>query len=476
VSNLDLILLSKTIREGNFGDLAARGLSEKHLATGEGNIVYGFLQDYYENAATRGQTPSLSMVSSYFPEIELPDPGSARIQDLVAACKQGSAVREARALGARMSRDLTDNYNPNILSYLAGVQEQIAELLNQGHENADSSVDTGVRDTAENYDKGLRGELPVLPWPWPELRRNRWTLGMEDEDYAILYGRPKNKKSFLLLFFVSFYFLSGYPVLVYSKEMPKEQIWRRVLAFLANLPYTDLTTYNLSHSDYARMKQTVADVEMMVQQMNYRLICVSGQDAPSRMDSVAWLLGKIRHYRPRIVVVDGIYLMSSPQKTKADHERVQGISRALRSVALYEHVPVLGTIQANRKVSNKAAIDDTEGESDDVAFSDSVGQDCTHLMRVAASKVDNTATILWRTSRETAVPNFRINAVPCTDFSFLEAIQESQAQRVIQEDDESTMDPPTYTPPEPQPKPRRKKVAADDALSDQITALVGSAS
>lgn len=478
MSNLDLLVLSKAVRDQDFGGLLKYGFDAKQLVTGEGNTLCTFLTDYFENPITRGQTPSMSMVNAIFPEIELPDPGITSAHDLVAALRQNSVVREARALGAKISRDLVDNYNPNIIAYLSELHGQIGDLLLRGHDSADTSVEVGIDTAKEDYDKGKAGEIPYLPWPWPELRQNRWTYGMESTDFTVVYGRPKNKKSFLLLFFVVQLFLSGYPVLLYSKEMPASQIWRRVLAFLANLPYTDLTMYTLEDPAYQHMMNIIAMVKDMVAAGLGKLICISGRDAPSKMDSVAWLNTKIHHYNPRVMVVDGVYLMSNPQKTRADHERVLGISRALRNLALHELVPVIGTIQANRKVSNKAALEEDDGDGDDVAFSDSLVMDCTALMRIVASKKDDTATILWKTGRESRVPNFRINAVPCTNFNFIEAILPETAARIVEDDDQAAMDPPLpeYTAPargSRKGKKDRGRDPEDDLLAKDIAGLVG---
>jgi len=477
MSSLDLLTLSAAIRSPRgYASLLQAGFEPGLLSTGTGCTIHQFLMEYYENPVTRGSTPSLEMTKAYFPEIDLPDPGSQALTDLVHALREGEIVRSARALAADFQKQLVDQYNPNVIPILGDLRDRLEALLTKGHASSDSCAQEGLSAAVESYERGLSGEQVFIPWPWPELARNRWTLGMEDTDYTIIYGRPKNKKSFLLLFFVVYLFLQGYPILIYSKEMPAEQIWRRVLGFMANLPYSDLTTFTLGDEDYLRMYETVAQVRDLIEQGKGNMHCVSGKDAPGKMDSVSWLLGKIRNYRPAVVVVDGIYLMANPQKTRSDTERVMGVSQALRNMNLHEKLPIIGTVQANRKLGNKAALDDDDGDGDDVAFSDGLMRDATAMLRIVASRTDPTATILWRAGREMFVPNFKINAKPCTDFSFLEVVQREQAQSIMEEDDaEGEAAPPSM--PSMRPKKGRKASSRpadplDDAVSSDIRGLM----
>jgi replicative DNA helicase len=441
VSSLGLLALAAVLRDGSYERLVDMGFEEEDLATKEEKALYEFLRSYHEDPLTRGGTPSLSYVQAQYPELVLPDVANMQLQELVGSLRQSRVAREARTILTRAHKLVSVPHNPSIITDLMNLQEEIGHLIGKGSSaNTDSNEMVGLQEAVDRIELQRAGKIYFHPWPWPEL--HAWSPGMEDTDFTVIYGRPKNKKSFLILFFVIQAFLSGGNVLLYSKEMPKEQIWRRVLAFLANLPYDVVTLAKFTEDEYLAMYNALAMVEQHVRAGKGRITCVSGMDAPQGSDTVGWLGSKIKQYKPTLVVIDGLYLMAGP-KVKDDHERVRIISRDVRQMALRLRVPVVATVQANRKVGNKAALDSPDSDLDDVAMSDGLSMDATALFRIIADRTFPTATIKVSGGREFKLAGFRINALPCSDFSFIGPVNEREVLEAaagdVGDDDEPAM-------------------------------------
>jgi hypothetical protein len=133
--------------------------------------------------------------------------------------------------------------------------------------------------------------------------------------------------------------------------------------------------------------------------------------------------------KPDILFVDGLYLLSDQRKSTSDHTRVMNISRDLRQMVLSTHVPVIATMQANRKAAGHS-----DANLDEIAYSDALAQDATIAARVIADKASPTISIILAGSREFKLHGFRINAVPATDFSSHSELTEKDIEKAREAD------------------------------------------
>jgi hypothetical protein len=204
-----------------------------------------------------------------------------------------------------------------------------------------------------------------------------------------------------------------------------------VAAWLAGLPFSDLRKGSLTPDQWSLLQYWVQVAKELAGQN--RLIVLSAKDVAGR-DTMTWLRSKIEKYAPDICFIDGLYLMSpeNPKITK-DNERVASISRACRQMIFDTRVPVIATMQANRKAAQHG-----RAELDEIAFSDAISQDCTMAARVIKDKMTPTISVIVGGSREWHMPGFRIKGIPAVDFSFDSKLTEAdilQAQQLDNPDD-----------------------------------------
>lgn len=244
-------------------------------------------------------------------------------------------------------------------------------------------------------------------------------------------------KSWVLAFIIAHFFMKGLRVLVYTKEMTPTNILRRVAAAAGGLPYQEMRFGRMMVQE----KDTLLDIREMAQNLKHRdnLWCLSGKDTPGggTGDTIPWLHTKVEKYKPDVVLIDGLYLMSTGKPNQKDNIRVQTISRECRQMVLDTGIPVVATAQANR-----GAAGHYEANLDEIAHSDAIGQDATAAFRVINEKTDhevngkkvNTVILATAGSREFRMDGFRIVAEPATDFSYHSPVSSKELETAKEKD------------------------------------------
>lgn len=237
-------------------------------------------------------------------------------------------------------------------------------------------------------------------------------------------------KSWVLSYLIAhFYHTLGLRVLVYTKEMTPKNIYRRIAACIGKLPYQEMRFGKMNKYE----KDALLDIRDMAQELKHKdnMWCLSGKDTPGggSGDTISWLTTKVQKYKPQVVLIDGLYLMSTGKTNQKDNIRVQTISRECRQMVLDTGIPVVATAQANRQAAGHMT-----ANLDEIAYSDAIGQDATAAFRVINEKQTPTIILATAGSREFSMDGFRIHAVPAETFEFHSVITEKELQKAKEKD------------------------------------------
>lgn len=411
MASIELQLISRIIKEGPnaLQTVSGWGITVEDFKTHEAKNFYIQLMTYYNDPNARGSVPGVKAFQVMYPNFELCDDEFMTTEALCSEVRKNRLILDVKATAAK-TIELADAGFP-------------MEAAKQGHSLLSDSVQLGfskqldvslgvaITDIVSNYNLRKAGEnFSVASWPWNTL--NEVTGGINPDDYVILYGRPKSKKTWVLSHIAAHCFLTNRRILLYTKEMTANNILARVTACILQLPYQELRMGNLEPEQeetlFAFEEELRNDLEM-----SGRIISLSGKDAPEGGDTISWVKSKVESLKPDICFIDGLYLMSPENvgKKAADWQRIMSISRSCRQMVLDTGVPVIATLQANRKAAGH-----NNAELDEIAYSDSIGQDATIAARVIAEKGMDSIALVLAGSREFQLEGIRIGGTPATDF------------------------------------------------------------
>lgn len=425
MASAEMQLVCKIIKTGELKKAVEWGLSAEDFLMLETKAIYTQLLGTYTAAESSGSVIGPRLAQEKFAQLNLND-----VDDYVTLEHLCHEVRQRRIAKIQKEKcqQAIELADVDPLGALGVIQEAVGEVLRlDSGRNTDIDFSVGMQRVVDRIALLQSGvELGKFPWPWLPLQDE--TGGIQDDDFIVFYGRPKSMKSWVLCYLIAWAVEGAWimdptqhqppRVLVYTKEMTPDNIYMRVAACLAGLPYGDLRMGRIDAQQMAFLMQWVEYAKGLAGQN--RLVVLSAKDVAGR-DTVTWLRSKIDKYAPQVVFVDGIYLMS-PENPKIikDNERVASISRAMRQMILDTKVPIIGTMQANRKAAQHG-----RAELDEIAFSDAISQDSTMAARVIKDKLSATISIVLGGSREFYLPGFRIHGIPATNFSFHSRLSES---------------------------------------------------
>jgi len=209
------------------------------------------------------------------------------------------------------------------------------------------------------------------------------TAGLQPSDLVIVAARPSmGKTTFAMNLCENAAMASDKPVLVFSLEMPAEQIMMRMIASLARVDQTKIRTgQNLDETEWSK----IASVFGMFKQKNNLYIDDSSGLTPTELRSRA---RRVYHENNGLsmIMVDYLQLMRAPAFSDNRTLEIAEISRSLKALAKELEVPVVALSQLNRTLEQRA---DKRPVNSDLRESGSIEQDADLIMFIYRDEVYN---------------------------------------------------------------------------------------
>jgi len=462
MAGVELQLVCKIIKTGEIKRAIEWGITEDDFFTTEPKTMFKLILATYLSHDTAGSVIGPQLATDMFPLLNLNEVDtSVTIEHLCLEVRKRRLAKDIRE-GAQKAIDEAE------LDPVAAINSLQMTASNAMRLDAGRMTDvewvTGMEQIEEDYYKVKRGEIVgKFIWPWQPLQVE--TCGGQEDDYVVFYGRPKSMKSWVLCYIIAFLVSFGNSrVLVYTKEMTTKNIYKRIAACLAGIPYDNLRKGTLEPYQEAELRRWVLVAKSLAG--TNQLIVLSAKDVAGR-DTVSWLKTKAEKYSPDVIVIDGLYLMSpeNPKITKTN-ERVESISRAMRALILDLKTPVIATMQANRKAAQHE-----NAEFDEIAFSDSLSQDCTMAVRVIKNKTEPTISLVFAGAREIKFAGLSIKAMPCTNFDFHALLSDKEVQQAKKEDEAEEEGKETRNSKKREPKANMRQSEAQKAYQKGMAAV-----
>ncbi|OEF25172.1 replicative DNA helicase [Vibrio rumoiensis] len=209
---------------------------------------------------------------------------------------------------------------------------------------------------------------------------NKKTAGLQGSDLIIVAARPSmGKTTFAMNLCENAAMDQDKPVLIFSLEMPAEQLMMRMLASLSRVDQTKIRTGQLDDEDWARISSTMG---ILMQKKNMYIDDSSGltpTDLRSRARRVARETGGLS-----MIMVDYLQLMRVPGLQDNRTLEISEISRSLKALAKELNVPVVALSQLNRSLEQRA---DKRPINSDLRESGAIEQDADLIMFIYRDEV-----------------------------------------------------------------------------------------
>ncbi|MCA9581638.1 MAG: replicative DNA helicase, partial [Myxococcales bacterium] len=206
--------------------------------------------------------------------------------------------------------------------------------------------DVVLRTFTEIHQAAERGDrITGLPTGFRDLDDK--TAGMHPGDLIIVAGRPgMGKTAFAMNVGMNACVLTKQPVAVFSLEMPKEQLVRRLLCSEAKVDGNRMRSGQLWREDWpklARAAGTLSELPLYI------------DDTPAL--SMMELRAKTRRIKSEhglgLIIVDYLQLMRSGSRNDSREQEISEISRSLKALAKELGIPIISLSQLNRGVESR---------------------------------------------------------------------------------------------------------------------------
>lgn len=228
-----------------------------------------------------------------------------------------------------------------------GIEWMLGELANirlLAKPSRDVNLAKDPMERWKLYEQRKNGTGPTgLPYPWEPL--NRVTLGLHEEEFAVIVGSTGIGKTWTLCINAVHWHNLGAVPLILTKEMSVEQMTQRIDAVKFKLPYQEFRAGLLPQ---AAEQRYLEGLKKMEKEPPIHVVQDDGI-------GVEGLAAKIDQLNPDVILVDGLYMMQDRQRSTSLWERVMNISAELKELMQKKRKRCLATTQFNRAAEGRSA-------------------------------------------------------------------------------------------------------------------------
>ena len=208
---------------------------------------------------------------------------------------------------------------------------------------------------------------------------DRMTSGLQDSDLVIVAGRPSmGKTSFAMNLVENAASHTEQPILVFSMEMPAEQLVIRMMSSLGRIDQTRVRTGKLEQDDWLKLSAAMAKLK----EAN---IFIDDTPAltPTEVRSRARRVAR-EHGSLGMIMVDYLQLMRVAGANEGRTAEISEISRSLKAIAKEFGCPMVALSQLNRALEQRP---NKRPVNSDLRESGAIEQDADVIMFIYRDEV-----------------------------------------------------------------------------------------
>lgn len=323
---------------------------------------------------------------AYLGEIAKNTPSAANILAYSQIVKERSVLRKLIAIGNEIA-DCGFNPNGRAPNELLDEAERKVFAIAEAGNKSDSGptiISDVLGDTINKIEALFESDSPITGASTGFSELDKLTSGLQASDLIIIAGRPSMGKTAFALNIAEYVGMkSDKPVLIFSMEMPSEQLAMRMLSSLGRIEMQNIRTGQLDDNDWPRLSSAVG-------LMSSKKIFIDDTPALSPGDVRARARRIARaHGELGLIVVDYLQLMQVPGLRENRTAEISEISRSLKYLARELNVPVVALSQLNRSLEQRS---DRRPMMSDLRESGAIEQDADLIAFIYRDEVYNKET------------------------------------------------------------------------------------
>jgi replicative DNA helicase len=259
--------------------------------------------------------------------------------------------------------------------FIDGAEQAVYDIARTEQSNTVRTMKELVRDAFERIDRAAKRGVRLTGTPTGFDRYDRLTSGLHDGELTIVAARPGMGKTSLVLNMAvnvaspqqyekaddpnDRWEEPGHGVVVFSLEMPREQLVQRMLCSEARVDVGRLRTGMLSPSDWDKLTPAASHLSSL---------SIWIDDSPAL--GILELRSKVRRLQAEVdrvdpesgekkrrlglVIVDYLQLMRGRENAASREQEISEISRGLKQLSKELSIPVIALSQLNRAVETRS--------------------------------------------------------------------------------------------------------------------------
>jgi replicative DNA helicase len=336
-------------------------VADKLTANGELDAAGGLA--YLAELASN--TPSASNIRAYAQVVS----ERASLRKLIEAAQE--IAESGFHPGGRSSDELIDEAERLIMQISeqgpkAGGPQEVNPLLQSALDRIEELFNSGA-------------DITGLSTGFKDL--NGMTSGLQPADLVIVAGRPSmGKTSFAMNLVENAVLGQDRPILVFSMEMPAQQLIIRMLSSVGRIDQTRIRNGKLEQEDWPKLSTAVSKLKDMP-----LFIDDTPSLTPTEVRSRARRVAR-EHGQLGMIMVDYIQLMQIAGSSEGRTAEISEISRSLKAIAKEFNCPMVALSQLNRSLEQRP---NKRPVNSDLRESGAIEQDADVIMFIYRDEVYN---------------------------------------------------------------------------------------
>lgn len=225
----------------------------------------------------------------------------------------------------------------------AGMQGIMADCLNRvsGSTKDFWTPQEAIQATMQSIDDAHHGKRKGLKFGIQSLD-NKYPAGMDQGELIVIGARPAMGKTSVAL---NIALKQKCPVQIFSLEMPQEQLTKRSLSIMAQVPYQNINLGQMAQPEWDRLTSAAAEYakkEIYIHDLG-----------GSTISQIIQVATQAKHrYGIGLIIIDYVQLING-DKSKNRNDEIGAITMQLKALAKRLRLPIIILAQLNRKLEER---------------------------------------------------------------------------------------------------------------------------